>query len=195
MFDLGRYGLDVTFGRLAEEHGLLGLVWSSALGETPGAETRFAGLGAHMQLENGWRLSAAGEFGVADLSQSGWLTVSAPLRTSAFSLQAARGYTPAWLDGVGVVTVSLQQPLRVEGGTLSFMAPTSDAYGRQHLAFEQRTFSPTPSGREMRAGLSYAYWVGGALSAFGEALYITEPGHIAVADPESQLRFGLRIAH
>lgn len=195
VFDLGRYGLDVTFGRLAEEHGLLGLVWSSALGETPGAETRFAGLGAHMQLENGWRLSAAGEFGVADLSQSGWLTVSAPLRTSAFSLQAARGYTPAWLDGVGVVTVSLEQPLRVEGGTLSFMAPTSDAYGRQHLAFEQRTFSPTPSGREMRAGLSYAYWVGGALSAFGEALYITEPGHIAVADPESQLRFGLRIAH
>ena len=188
---LGRAGLDVTMGEIQEGEGVLGLVWSNGFGATPGGETRFAGFGAHVDVSPIWRLSASAEFGVAEMGQAGWLEVTSPLRTSAFSLQARA--TPAWL--AGALTFTIAQPLRVEDGVLSFMAPTADRYGRQSLGYEQRAFSPTPSGRELRFGLGYAYGRGNVLSAFGEAFYVLEPGHIAHAEPDAVLRFGLRVAN
>jgi hypothetical protein len=58
----------------------------------------------------------------------------------------------------------------------------------------ERQFSPTPSGRELRLGVGYSYFAGDALSAFGEALYVLEPGHVEEADSETVLRLGLRVA-
>jgi hypothetical protein len=178
-------------GEIAEEEGVLGLVWSSSFGATPGGETRFAGFGAHLDLSPAWRLSASTEFGFAEMASAGWLEVLEPLRTSAFSLQARA--TPAGMPGA--VTLSLTQPLRVEEGVLGFMAPTATKYGRQSLTYEQRQFSPTPSGRELRFGLGYSYWQGDTLSAFGEAFYVLEPGHIASAEPGAIIRFGVRVAN
>lgn len=190
-FDLAHAGLDFTLGQIAEDQGVLGLVWSSDLGATPGGETRFAGLGLHLDPTATLRISASAEFGVAEMAQFGWLQVAEPLRTTAFSIQARA--TPTWLPGA--VTFSVTQPLRVEDGALSFMAPTATKYGRQSLSYEQRAFSPTPSGRELRLGVGYSYWQGETLSAFGEAFYVLEPGHVARAEPDAILRFGLRVAH
>lgn len=190
-FDLAHAGLDFTLGQIAEDQGVLGLVWSSDLGATPGGETRFAGLGLHLDPTATLRISASAEFGVAEMAQFGWLQVAEPLRTTAFSIQARA--TPTWLPGA--VTFSVMQPLRVEDGALSFMAPTATKYGRQSLSYEQRAFSPTPSGRELRLGVGYSYWQGETLSAFGEAFYVLEPGHVARAEPDAILRFGLRVAH
>ena len=190
-FDLSHAGFDLTLGRIEEDQGVLGLVWSSDFGATPGGETRFAGLGLHLDPSPIWRISASAEFGVAEMAQFGWLQSVEPLRTTAFSVQARA--TPAWLPGA--VTFSITQPLRVEHGVLSFMAPVANKYGRQSLTFEQRQFSPTPSGRELRLGVGYSYWRGETLSAFGEAFYVMEPGHMARAEPDLILRFGLRVAH
>ena len=95
----------------------------------------------------------------------------------------------------GALTLSLAQPLRVEDGALAVMAPTATKYGRQSLRFERREFEPTPSGRELRLGLGYSYRRGEALSALGEVLYVEEPGHVAGAEPQTVLRFGVRVAN
>jgi hypothetical protein len=196
---LGGQGADLTFGSVREESGVLGLTWASGLGETPPGETRFAGVDLHFRPMADWRVNVGGEYGVADLAGAGWLTVQAPLRTSAFSLQVIHPYTPDWFapfgaEGEGAFTLSLSQPLRVEDGLLSFMAPTATRYGLRSLRYEERQFSPTPSGRELRLGLGYTFSAGNALSAFGEALYVTEPGHVQSAAPESMLRMGVRVA-
>lgn len=190
-FALGRAGLDLTYGQVREDEGVLGLLWSNNFGATPGGETRFAGFGAHVDLNPVWRISGLAEFGVAEMTGAGFLEMVEPLRTTAFSLQARA--RPAWLDGA--VTFTIAQPLRVEDGVLAFMAPTATRYGRQSLSYEYRSFSPTPSGRELRFGVGYSYWRGNVLSAFGEAFYVLEPGHVARAEPDAILRFGLRVAN
>lgn len=188
-------GVDFTLGRLNEDHGVLGLVWSSDLGQTPASETRFAAFGAHVDLSSHVRTSISAEVGGAELGQSGWLRVSEPLRTTAFSLETNFDVAPVWLSGDGSLVVSLSQPLRVEDGALSFMAPVATKYGRQSLSYEERNFSAAPSGRELRLGLGYRYFSAENLSAFGEAIYVLDPGHVAGAEPDAILRFGIRAAH
>lgn len=199
-FDVGAHTFDVTLGRLEEEGALLGLAWANDLGQMPAGETRFAGVAWRYQSASGWRVGASGEYGVADLSQSAWLNVAETLRTTSFLLEAQQDLTPQWfgalgLAGAGVIRLSLSQPMRVEDGVLSFMAPTANEYGRRSLRYELRSFEPTPSGRELRSGLSYSYFSGQNLSAFGELIYVSEPGHVAGADADAILRVGLRVAN
>jgi len=189
-----------AFGAINEEGALLGMSWTESLGDTPTGETNFTGLAWSYAASPDLRFNVAGEYGVSDAAQMGWLRVASPLRTTAFSLEAERDFTPDWLqawreDGVGFVRVSLSQPMRVEDGELSFMAPTATKYGRRSLRYEERSFAPTPSGRELRLGVGYHYFAGETLSAFGETLYVLEPGHIANAEPETLLRVGIRLAN
>lgn len=190
-FDFARGGFDLTLGRIDEEHGLMGLAWNGLFGATPGGETAFAGFGAHVDANEDLRFTLSAELGEARLARSGWLEVVEPLRSSAFLAEAR--FEPEWLGGA--LTLSLAQPLRVEDGALAFMAPTATKYGRQSLRFERREFEPTPSGRELRLGLGYSYRRGEALSALGEVLYVEEPGHVAGAEPQTVLRFGVRVAN
>ncbi|HEX8903139.1 S8 family peptidase [Vitreimonas sp.] len=199
-FDAAAHGFDVTLGAIREEGALLGLSWTESLGDTPTGETNFTGVAWSYAASPDLRFNVAGEYGVSDAAQMGWLRVVSPLRTTAFSLQAEHDFTPEFLqalreDGVGFVRVSLSQPMRVEDGELSFMAPTANKYGRRSLRYEERSFAPTPSGRELRFGVGYNYFAGETLSAFGETLYVLEPGHIASAEPETLLRFGIRVAN
>ncbi len=189
--DLDRIGFDFTAGRLDESRGVLGLAWNDMFGRTSDGETAFFGLGARIDVSPEVRVLFSAETGTAELSQSGWLEVVEPLRTSSFSLQAQ--VRPDWLDGAFLF--SIRQPLRVEDGVLAFSAPTATKYGRQSLSYERREFGPAPSGRELRFGAAYSYWRGSTLSAFGEATYVLDPGHIASVDPEIALRVGVRIAH
>jgi hypothetical protein len=198
-FDFGRHEFDISYGRIDEESGLLGLSWASALGSMPAGEARFAGLGWRYRPAPDVNVYLNAEFGAAQLASTGWLTIESPLQTSAFSLTAEYGVTPSWFtpfgaEGEGSLNLTLSQPLRIEDGTMSFMAPTANKYGRSSLRYVERQFSPTPSGRELRLGLGYSYFAGDALSAFGEALYVLEPGHVEEADAETILRLGLRVA-
>ena len=189
-------GLDVTFGQIDDEHGLLGMVWADTFGETPPGEIHFAGLAAHLQPAPRWRVSIEAETGTAEMRHPGWLTQGAPIRTSAYDLEAS--YQTPWLDllgvpGAGVVTFSMSQPLRVEDGTFLASLPTATPFGRRTLRFETREIDTTPSGRELRLGVGYRYYVGDWLSAFGEALYVNQPGHVANADADGIVRVGVRL--
>jgi len=199
-FDLGALDIDVTYGVLDEQDALLGMSWTNQIGRTPSGRTQFAGLGGHFNAAQGWRVNWDAEYGLADLPSTGWLRVADAIRTSAYALEFEHGFTPGWLqafrpDGVGLVTFSLSQPLRVEDGTFSFMAPTATNYGRKSLTYQLREFSPTPSGRELRLGAGYRYYVGDTFSAFAEATYVLEPGHVADADPATIVQFGFRLAN
>ncbi|WP_135211595.1 S8 family peptidase [Vitreimonas flagellata] len=199
-FDAASHRFDVTLGAITEEGALLGMSWADALGETPTGETQFTGLSWSLSATPDVRFNASAEYGVADAAQIGWLRVVEPLSTTAFSLQAERNFTPEWLvalreDGAGFFRFSISQPMRVEDGELSFMAPTATKYGRRSLAYEERSFAPIPSGRELRLGLGYNYFAGETLSAFGETMYVLEPGHIGNAEPEALLRLGIRVAN
>jgi hypothetical protein len=93
----------------------------------------------------------------------------------------------------GSTEAGCSQPLRIEEGEMSFMAPVATNYGRRSLSFERRSFEPTPSGREVRAALGYRYFEGDNILAFGEIVYVNEPGHICDADDEGIVRFGMRL--
>ncbi len=197
-FNFGRHALEITAGRAEDESGLLGLAWSDALGATPRGETRFAGF-AWRYRDGGFGADLEVESGVSDLAATGWLRVDNAIRTSSYSFSLQHAYTPAWLGvfagGEGSVSFTVSQPLRVEAGQMSFMAPTATKYGRRSLRYEERSFAPVPDGRETRLGLGYRYFAGQNVSAFGEAIHVLEPGHDANAAPETVLRLGVRLAH
>ncbi|MES1158629.1 MAG: S8 family peptidase [Terricaulis silvestris] len=197
-FTFGRLNLDATYGRIVEGEGLLGLVWTDTYGETPRGDIRFAGLAGWYDINPAWRLNFDAESGVAGLAQDGWLSVGAPLRTSAFSTELDYFGASDWLKplgarGRGVLAFTFSQPMRVEDGTLLVSLPTANAYGRRSLSYETRVIDPTPSGRELRFGLGYRYFEGETLSAFGEVLRVEDPGHVADAPDETVLRVGLRL--
>lgn len=198
-FAFRNFGLDATFGRSIDTHGVLGLSWADTFGEMPSGETHFAGVNSHFELPSGWRLRASAEFGVSDLDQAGWLSVAEPLRTVAyeFGLEhefSSTSFAPYGLNGDGVLSLRLTQPLRVESGELSFMAPQATKYGRRSLSYERRAIDPEPSGREVRASLGFTFAAASQFSAFGEAIYVHQPGHIADADSDAVFRLGLRAA-
>lgn len=198
-FALGDGGeISATYGSITEGEGLLGLTWSDRLGAMSGGETRFAGFSGGLSLAPAWRVAFEAETGVAEFSQAGWLWTAEPLRTSAYSVELSFAGAGAWLEdvgasGLGVATFSISQPMRVESGVLNASLPNATRYGRKSLYYETRSIDPAPSGRELRFGLGYRYYEGARVSAFGEALYVLEPGHVAYAEPETLLRFGLRV--
>jgi hypothetical protein len=189
-FDGGALGL--SYGRVGEGQGALGLVWADQFGETPGGEIRFAGLGGHMDPMARWRVRFNAELGVAEMP-AGWLTFDAPVRTSSFALEARYDATLHGAAGDGAFTLSLTQPLRVESGDLRVSMPSATRYGRESLSYESRLVDVTPSGRELRLGLGYRYIESDAISAFGEALYVLEPGHVRAAEPDVMVRVGVRM--
>lgn len=197
-FDFGVHRFEITAGRIEEGAGVLGFYWSDVLGQTPAGETAFSGFAWRYRPDSNLKIDVEVETGVSQLASTGWLNIDAPIRTSSYALSIESGYAPRWLtsliDGEGAVTFTISQPLRVEEGRMSFMAPTATKYGRSSLRYEERSFEPTPSGRETRLGLRYGYFAGENLSAFGEAIYVLEPGHIAHAEPDTVLRVGVRLA-
>jgi hypothetical protein len=197
-FDFGVHRFEITAGRIEEDNGVLGFYWSDVLGQTPAGETAFSGVAWRYRPDSNFRIDLEIEHGVSRLASTGWLSIDAPIRTSSYALSIEGGYAPRWLtslvDGEGAVTFTISQPLRVEEGRMSFMAPTATKYGRRSLRYEERSFEPVPSGRETRLGLRYGYFAGDSLSAFGEAIYVLEPGHIANAEADTVLRLGARLA-
>ncbi len=194
-FDLGAVGVDLILGRVREDNALLGLAWAGEFGDTPAGQTQFIGLNWRLDAPVDWRIAASAEAGLADMDAQGWLSIEAPLRTSAYALAAERSYTPDWLGGGhGSLRFTIAQPLRVESGALSFMAPVATNYGRASLEFEQRRFEPVPSGRELRFGVGYHFVADDRISAFGEVVHVHEPGHVAAAEDDTIVRVGIRMA-
>ncbi len=193
----GPFAAAVTVGSLHESGAQLGLAWSERLGARPDTRTNF------LAFESAWRasdtltFSAEAEVGRSD-GGGGWLSISAPLTTSAFTVGMALNATPAWMEDVsdtahGRLILSVRQPLRVDGGEFSVSLPTADAYGRGSLRYETRTFDPSPSGRELDVEVAYDLLLTGSLSAHMGLAQVIEPGHVREASEETRAHAGVRV--
>ena len=160
-----------------------------------GAEGAFGGLssnlffvGASDSFEtDGWRLGLAAELGWAMPEAAGGMVSEADTAaySSAFSVEAARPFAG------GTLRLSLEQPLRVEGGRMDLSFPTGrtpeGAVERQRIRI-----GLAPSGRQLDFGIDWTEPLGvGAVWRIG-AVLSREPGHDAGRDPEAVFLAGLR---
>ena len=136
---------------------------------------------------SGWRIDLAAEFGSAMPDAGGGLLAkrSGSAFSSAISASAARAL------GAGTLGLSVQQPLRVESGSLSLFLPS----GRTPDGAVQGRRIPVglePSGRQLDFGIDWTdTFAPGAVWRVGAVLSL-EPGHDARRDAEAIFLAGLR---
>ncbi len=136
----------------------------------------------------GWRFDAAAEFGRATPEADGGMLAdgSKGAFSTAFSAAAAHAFDN------GTLRLSVQQPLRVESGSLSLSFPV----GRTPEGAVQRRQVPVglaPSGREIDFGIDWTEAAGPDAVWRVGAVLSHEPGHDAGRNPEVVFLAGLRI--
>lgn len=195
---LGRASLGASVGSVVETGSVLGATWIGAIGAPPEAQTRFVGLSAKTNFARGVEASIDAEFGGTKTAGGlRWLSTGSELLTSAGVASVRWTVTPTALRdrmprATGNLTLSLAQPLRVEGGWLSALLPSANEWGRQSLVFAPRAIPVTPSGREIDASVTYSLWAADNFTARVSAIYASQPGHDRDAPPEKALTFGMR---
>ena len=177
----GRNWLSAGIGRLEEMSTLLG----GKLGELfggGGSTTLFVDVEARRRLGSGVSAGLS--------ARRGWTDFAGGSFTSgAYGVDVTKLGILNDSDRLGV---RLSQPLRIDGGGLSMLMPTSWDYATETAASSLTRFSLAPSGREVDAEVSYSTglaggWLGGNLFAR------SQPGHIADADTDygAAIRFTL----
>ncbi len=141
-----RLPLGFEAGWVSEPDSLLGSVGQGAFGRLA-ASTAFFGLDTELRLGR-WSVGAQGEVGfVRPDAQGGIIETISPLRTSVFEAHAAT----AFRDGSGL-RLSLSQPLRVEQGSASLMAPTARTpQGEVHYSAFRADLAPATRQMDLAA--------------------------------------------
>ncbi len=171
----------------AERETLLGSASEGAFGDLS-TGTALIGLEGGMDV-SGWRLDAAAEVGaVTPRSRRGFVTDVSALTTSAFALNATRGFGPG-----GTLQVSVSQPLRVEDGHASLTVPVGRTKAGDVVRGSMAA-DLTPTGRQIDIA---AQWfrplaLGGELRL--GAVWTREPGHRAAAPADLTVLGGWRAA-
>jgi hypothetical protein len=193
--EIGRQGerlsTSLQFGRLAERGSLWGSQWSGSEVRTGPEQTRtqsqFLGLGMSWQADTNTLINAhvQGSRLNSMTATSVFSSGDAPV-ASAASIELVRAAQTGWWR------LGLEQPLRVETGTLSFDLANPYVDWNQAPSMTARQISLVPSGRELRArltrdfyvtsGLNQGMWVSTSLT------HVTQPGHIARAPSELTLQ-------
>ena len=171
----------------AERETLLGSASEGAFGDLS-TGTALIGLEGGMDV-SGWRLDAAAELGaVTPRSRRGFVTDVSALTTSAFALNATRGFGLG-----GTLRVSVSQPLRVEDGRASLTVPVGRTKAGDVVRGSMAA-DLTPTGRQIDIA---AQWfrplaLGGELRL--GAVWTHEPGHRAAAPADLTVLGGWRAA-
>jgi subtilisin family serine protease len=194
-----RFALGATLGEMREEGAALGLAWGDRWGAQANARTHFGGVSALYALNGAMQIGVEIEAGATEMNGMAWLTPAGAINTSSASAAWRWRVRPKILARraphlAGALTLSVTQPMRVESGAFSALLPISDAYGRKHLAFEQRLISAEPTGREIDTQLGYALWAGDRFTAEAAISYTIDPGHSASAPDEIAARVAFRKA-
>jgi hypothetical protein len=146
--------------------------------------TRFTALRyEHLADLGAWTLGATAE--AADVRLEG-ADVNG-LWTSTWTLSAERPFAD------GRLRILLGQPRRAEGGSVRFDAPV-EVLRSGALRFDRRSAALTPSGREVDLEASWSRRLDRLTTVETSAALITQPGHVAGADPEGAVWFSVRRA-
>ena len=155
----------MTVSRVTEAQTFLGGSLPSLMGDA-GSQTYFADVDFSRTLGRFWTLSAA--------YRRGWTQSSAgQFTTSAFSADITK---IGFLASRDQLAFRVSQPLRIEGGGLELLLPSSWNYSTKSSTSALRRLALSPSGRELRAELGYFTPIPGgwmSLNAFGRRA----PGH------------------
>jgi hypothetical protein len=136
-------------------------------------------------LPLGWNGAARLEQVTAALALPGQVSLVEDVRASAWTIGADRA-----LAG-GRFGLTLTQPLRVETGAVSALAPVGLDEDYQ-TRFERRFASLAPSGREISLETSWRVALDERTVASVAARFTREPGHIRAAQDEALLWAGLK---
>jgi hypothetical protein len=184
----------LELGSLAEHGSFLGSRWSDGawladsrqLDETR-AQSRFVGLQFDFALEDRASLTARFQGArLADISGNKAFASGAPIYASAASLTYSRKLTDGWWR------LGLEQPLRVERGSLRYrLADPYRTWGSAQT-WSERSLDVAPTGRELRLTTSRDWLVGGRSETAAwlglELTHIYQPNHIADAHGETLMR-------
>ena len=171
-------GLAVSLGALNEKLGPLGAYMPSASDFALPSETTFYALGGDWRVAR--RFSLVGEAGLARTTLSGRFLSMDQAATSSNWRLGLLGDCAALCDRI---SITLSQPLRVESGVFSARLADAPLDYFDPLTFSRRTFSATPSGRQIdfTVGARKGLRDGSALTVTGVAS--REPQHVAGARP------------
>lgn len=172
-------------GWLRETNSLLGARLGPVFG-AGGATSLVGDASLGLDLEDGWRLSAAWRQ-MWTTPDHGGLVAGGALRSNAFSFDIAK----AGLFRPGDrAALRFAQPLRVAHGGIDLTLPVAYDYDTATASFERRTYDLAPTGRELVVEASYAMALLGG-DVIANMWWRRDPGHIAAMpdDKGAALRF------
>lgn len=185
---VGPVALTLGLAQMRESDTVLGS-WSGPAFGFRGATTRFASVDARLPLGGGFSAGVGARHGWTDAKLAGGLVADVEgLRSFGFQADLSK----AGLFGGDRLDLRLAQPLRVTGGVARLSVPVGYDYATRETAFDTRTASLMPSGRELDAEAAYSVAVFGG--EFGAHLFWrNDPGHIdgAPDDLGAAIRFSL----
>jgi hypothetical protein len=184
-YTLGGQTLGFELGAGAEDDRTMGGLLAYRFGARDAADSRFAAAVWSGRLPFGWRGAARYEQVAADMAVPASMRLTEAVRATAWSVGAERAVAG------GAFGLTLSQPLRVDAGSVSMVAPVSlDADHR--TVFERREASLTPSGRELSLEAGWRVALDERTSARIASRFTDAPGHILKADDEALLWAGVR---
>jgi hypothetical protein len=184
----------LELGSLAEHGSFLGSRWSdeawlsnSRQPDETRAQSRFLGLQMDFALTDRARLTARVQGArLADISGNKAFASGAPIYASAASLIYARELTNGWWR------LGLEQPLRVEQGSLRYRLADPYLTWGSAQTWSERSIDVTPTGRELRLKASRDWLLGRTSETAAwlgvELTHIHQPNHIAGVDGETLVR-------
>jgi hypothetical protein len=183
--DLGLVHTTFTAGELIEPLGPLGSYLPQSSGTALPSKTVFVSASGRWTLATGVDVNAEASLGRTSL-RSALLSTSAPALSSAWRVSLDGDCGPLGLICTGV-HLTLSQPLRIETGRFSAMLPDAPASLDDPLTFSARSFSASPSGREVDLRLRADQSLGQAGTVSLEGVASRQPGNSA----QSPVAFGL----
>ncbi|MBA2771313.1 MAG: hypothetical protein H0U34_04755, partial [Sphingomonas sp.] len=179
----GKSWVSAGVSRLDEQNSLLGGGFAPALGGG-GSRTFFADLEAQRDLGKGFAASVS--------ARRGWTSfATGDLKTSAYAFDLSKRGLLGDSDRLGL---RVSQPLRVESGGFGIMLPTEYDYSTLSATNSWRSYSLTPSGREVDAEVSYGSSLLAGKGWLGANLFTRrQPGHVDGAEDDygAAVRFTL----
>ncbi|MDB5459609.1 MAG: peptidase, partial [Caulobacteraceae bacterium] len=189
---LGQVSTTFTAGELVEPLGPLGSYLPQGSGLALPSSTGFVSASSRWPVAPGLDFAAEASLGRTRL-QGAFLSTAGPALSSAWRLSLDGNCRTLGLVCTGV-HLSLSQPLRIEQGRFSAVLPDVPAQESDPLTFSTRTFSASPSGREVDLRLRADQSLGAAGTLSLEAVASRNPGNRADAPAAFGVLGGWRAA-
>lgn len=190
--DLGRVSAAFTAGELVEPLGPLGSYLPAGVGTALPSKTGFISASSRWTVAAGVDVNAEASLGRTGL-QGAFLSTSGPALSSAWRVSLDGDCRTLGLVCTGI-HLTLSQPLRIEAGRFSAALPNAPAALDDPLTFSTRTFSASPSGREVDLRLRADRSLGTAGTVSLEGVASRQPGNSAQAPMAFGLLGGWRVS-